>query len=72
MDEATQEDMRIEFSQLKQKAAALVAEHWPAITRVAKALVNHDRIDQAEVDFPLGEKDRAGHEHGQSKTRRVG
>jgi hypothetical protein len=29
---------------------ALIGKHWPAIKRVARALENHDSIDQAEVD----------------------
>jgi hypothetical protein len=50
VDEAMQKEMRAVFARVKQETAALVAEHWPAIKRVAKALERHDCIDQAEVD----------------------
>jgi hypothetical protein len=38
------------YFQLLQETAALVAQHWSAIARVAKHLERHDRIDQTELD----------------------
>ena len=50
MDEAMQKNIRAVFVRLENETAARVAEHWPAIKRVAKHLESHDSTDQAEVD----------------------
>jgi hypothetical protein len=49
LDEPTQAAMRVVFDRLKRQTAALIEEHWPAITRVAKALERHD-LDQTGLD----------------------
>jgi hypothetical protein len=38
------------FDRLQTQAIHLVSTHWAAITRVAKALERHDRIDQTELN----------------------
>jgi hypothetical protein len=49
-DAAMRAMMLEEYSRLLRETTALVDQHWPAIKRVARALENHNRIDQAEVD----------------------
>lgn len=49
------------YHRLLKQVSALVAQHWLAIKRVAKALEWHDRIDQAELDrlIAVAERDIA-------------
>jgi ATP-dependent Zn protease len=35
---------------LKLETKAILREHWSAVKRVAKALFERDRLDQAEID----------------------
>ena len=51
LDAATQKAMNEVYSRLVRETAAIVEQHWAAITPVAKHLENHDRIDdQATLD----------------------
>jgi len=38
------------LERLQRETKAILNEHWPAVKRVAKALFENDRLDQAEID----------------------
>jgi hypothetical protein len=41
------------IEQLRAKAAKLVGQHWPAISRVAEALAETGELDQAQIDAAI-------------------
>jgi ATP-dependent Zn protease len=47
---AALDDVSSILKRLRQETDAMLAEHWPAVKRVAKALSERDHLDQAELD----------------------
>ncbi len=43
-------DYNATLARLQGETKDILKEHWPAVKRVAKALFEHDRLDQAEID----------------------
>ena len=50
MEGGRAQEMNDLFNATAAKAAALVGRHWPAICRVAKALMSDRVLSEAEID----------------------